>query len=143
MTIGTVVSLLLRLGLGILFLYAGVVKMIDLQGFAIDIANYRMIPDSLVSLIAATVPGIEIACGATLLLPRTVRASAWLILIMLAFFTVAVAQALARGISIECGCFGSSRDPVTMLTLARDVALLTGAALLIWLTGEKRTLASR
>ncbi len=132
-----IVSLLLRVGLGALFLYAGVLKMLDVQGFATDIANYRAAPSFLVPLMAATLPGIEMACGVCLLVPRTLRAAAWLTAVMLAGFTLAVAQALARDINIECGCFGSLRDPVTVLTLARDVALLGCAALLIWLIRDK------
>ena len=77
-----IVLLLLRVGFGALFLYAGVVKLLDVQGFATDIANYRAAPSFLVPLMAATLPGVEIACGVCLLMPRTLRAAAWLTALM-------------------------------------------------------------
>jgi uncharacterized membrane protein YphA (DoxX/SURF4 family) len=137
-SLGPLVALALRLGLAALFLYAGISKMADLHGFAVDIANYRVLPEALVSLVAATTPGIEIVAGLCLLPAQTLRAAAWLIFIMLSAFTAAVAQALVRGINIECGCFGVSRDPVTTATLFRDLALLGGAALLLWLSRAPR-----
>jgi putative oxidoreductase len=107
-----------------LFLYAGFAKLVDVRGFAVDIANYRMVPSMFVAPLAAALPGIEIACGFALLAGRTARAAAALATGLLVTFTVAAAQALARDINIDCGCFGSVRAPVTMATIARDVLLV-------------------
>jgi uncharacterized membrane protein YphA (DoxX/SURF4 family) len=123
------VALALRLGLAALFLYAGAVKLADPAGFAVDIANYRVLPAWLVPPLAAMLPGVEIACGACLLWPRARRSAAWLTLALLGAFTLAVGQALARGINLECGCFGASRAPVTVATLGRDLALVAAAGL--------------
>lgn len=128
------ISWTLRAGLAGLFVYAGITKLLDVHGFALDIANYRAMPAALVPLMAAALPGVEIVCGASLLLSKTLRAAAWLTATLLGVFTLAVAQALARGISIECGCFGTARAPVTEATLLRDLALLGCAGLLLWLT---------
>ena len=132
----------LRAGLAALLVYAGITKLLDVHGFALDIANYRAVPAALVPLMAVTLPGIEIICGASLLLSKTLRAAAWLTTALLGVFTLAVAQALARGISIECGCFGSARDPVTEATLLRDLALVGCAGLLLWLTRTPPTAES-
>jgi hypothetical protein len=43
-------------------------------------------------------------------------------------FTVAVASAVGRGINISCGCFGAGSGPVTLLTVARDLALIAASA---------------
>ncbi|MEK6608127.1 MAG: MauE/DoxX family redox-associated membrane protein [Myxococcota bacterium] len=122
---------LLRLGLAAVFIYAGAAKLIDVHGFALDIANYRVLPSALVAPLSAIVPGVEIACGACLLAARTAHAAAWLTAALLAVFTAAVAQALARGINLDCGCFGASRAPVTMTTLVRDIGLLAAAGTLV------------
>ena len=125
-----IVSLLLRVGLGALFLYAGVLKLLDVQGFAVDIANYRAAPSFLVPLMAATLPGIEIVCGVCLLVPRTLRAAAWLTALILAGFTLAVAQALARDINIECGCFGTSDGThVGMFKILQNLGMLVVAVI--------------
>ena len=118
----------LRAGLAALFLYAGLSKLADIRTFAVDVANYRMLPAALVAPFAAAIPGVEVACGIGLLRVRSARAAALLATGLLASFTLAAVQALARDINIDCGCFGSVRAPVTMLTIVRDVAFLAAAA---------------
>jgi uncharacterized membrane protein YphA (DoxX/SURF4 family) len=124
---------ILRLGLALLFLYAGVAKLGDTRLFAADIANYRVLPATLVAPFAVTLPGVEIACGLGLLVAPTMRAAAVLASAMLATFTIAAAQALARDINIDCGCFGNARAPVTVLTVVRDLAVLEAALAVAWL----------
>jgi uncharacterized membrane protein YphA (DoxX/SURF4 family) len=129
-----------RTVLAALFLYAGFAKLVDVRAFAVDIANYRILPAILDAPLAATLPGIEIACGVGLLGGRTARAAATLATGLLVTFTVAAAQALARDINIDCGCFGSVRAPVTMATVGRDVllvALAIGAVVLAPTPDEK------
>jgi uncharacterized membrane protein len=117
----------LRTLLGVLFLYAGIAKLADVRTFAADIANYRMLPAVVIGPFAALVPGVEVACGLALLSARTARAGALLATGLLVAFTIAAMQALARDINIDCGCFGSVRAPVTVLTVVRDVALVAVA----------------
>lgn len=117
----------LRAVLAALFLYAGAAKFLDVRTFAVDIANYRMLPAALIAPLAAALPGIEIACGVGLLVGRTARAAAMLAIGLLVVFTLAAMQALARDINIDCGCFGSVRAPVTIATVGRDVVLVAVA----------------
>ena len=125
------ISWVLRAGLAALFLYAGVAKLADVQAFAADIANYRLVPAALIGVLAAALPGVEIACALALLVPRTARAGALLAAGLLVVFTVGAIQALARDINLDCGCFGSVRAPVTMRTIVRDVAFLASAVAVI------------
>jgi putative oxidoreductase len=122
------VGWVLRAGLAALFLYAGISKLADVRTFAVDVANYRMLPAALVAPFAAAIPGVEVACGVGLLRGRSVRAAALLATTLIAAFALAAIQALARDINIDCGCFGSVRAPVTLLTIARDAAFLAAAA---------------
>jgi uncharacterized membrane protein YphA (DoxX/SURF4 family) len=124
----------LRLGLGALFLYAGAVKLADPTQFAIEIGNYRL-GAAWAPHLAVVLPFVELALGAAVIaLPLQWRRGAALALAgLLALFTVAVAQAVGRGINVDCGCFGGASGPVTMVTVARDVALLAAAAALLWL----------
>jgi hypothetical protein len=55
---------------------------------------------------------------------------------MLVAFTTLLAVSLARGLDLDCGCFGShggtgQTDPVSPLHLLRNVALLALAALVL------------
>lgn len=122
------VHLALRIGLGAMFLYAGVVKLFDVRALAVDVANYRLLPEWSVSAFAAALPGVEMVCGVSLLAGRWLRAGSWLAVLMMVAFAAATGQALARGIDLNCGCFGSGQAPVTMATLLRDAALLGAAA---------------
>ena len=126
-------SLLLRLGLGALFVVAGVRKLTDPVQFAIEITNYRLLPQ-LAPYLAVLLPAVEIAAGAgVVLLPRAWRqASALVLSALLLAFTVAIALALSRGINIDCGCFGGNTGPISGFTVARDLALLAAAAFVLW-----------
>jgi len=122
----------LRISLGALFVLTGILKLGDPSAFAVEIHNYQLFP-SLAPVLAATLPTIELALGASLLLgPRTwLRAGALATSALLVVFTVAVGSAVARGINISCGCFGAGSSPVTLITVARDVVLLAASAALL------------
>jgi putative oxidoreductase len=126
------VLLALRLALGALFVFAGAVKVADPSAFAIEIHNYQLFP-ALAPVLAATLPAVELAIGAALLVgPRLwVRAGALAAAALLVLFTVAVGSAVARGINISCGCFGAGSGPVTWMTVIRDVALLAASAAIV------------
>ena len=62
---------------------------------------------------------------------------------LLAVFTLAIAQAVARGISIDCGCFGGASGPLTAWTLLRDGALLGAAVALLFVDQPAASTARR
>lgn len=122
-----------RVVLGALFMFAGVAKLGDPAAFALEIANYRMLPAaSIAPWLAVTLPGIEVATGAALLVgPKAwARAAALVITGLLVVFTAAVTQVVLRGINIQCGCFGGDAGPITWLTIVRDLVLLAMASAL-------------
>ena len=127
----------LRLGLGGLFVYTGVVKLADPTAFAVEIHNYQLFP-ALAPVLAAALPAVELGIGAALLAgPRPwLRAGALACAALMVVFTVAVGSAVARGINISCGCFGAGSGPVTLATVVRDVVLLAVSAALLYLTAE-------
>ncbi len=122
-----IISTAARILLGGMFVYAGTIKAMDPIALAEDIANYRMLPGELVPLMTAAMPGVEIVVGALLITGIFIRASATMAAIMLAAFTIALAQAATRGLNIECGCFGGAA-PVDGWVIGRDIVLLVGAA---------------
>jgi putative oxidoreductase len=120
--------LLLRLGLGALFLVAGALKLRDPYAFALEISNYQLFP-ALAPWLAAALPATEIVVGVALVAgPRPwVRAGALAAALLLGAFTVAATSAVVRGVNISCGCFGADSGPVTWLTVLRDVAFVAAA----------------
>ena len=122
-------SLLLRLGLGGLMVWAGQAKLHDPAAFAEEIGNYRLLP-MVAPLVSVTLPMIELFAGLALFAPRGPwrLGAALLNLGLLAMFTVAVTSTRLRGIDLSCGCFGTAQSPVTWLTVVRDLALVAWAS---------------
>jgi len=121
-----------RLIIGGLFIYAGVIKIADPLGFARDIQNYRILPPAACLFIALALPWFEALSGAFLIVGIFKRTSAWLLSFLLAGFIVLVIITMARGLDVDCGCFGSlSRkadgrlilEDAVMLFMALEVAL--------------------
>jgi uncharacterized membrane protein YphA (DoxX/SURF4 family) len=104
-----IVIALLRIVLGILFIFASIEKVVDPEAFATSIGGYRIVSAGPALLIATVLPWIELLCGFGFLFGVFVRGSALLALIMLSVFTVLVLSALWRGLDISCGCF--TREP--------------------------------
>lgn len=126
------VGLLLRLGLAGVLLLAGGLKLRAPGTFAVEIANYQLVP-ALAPYLAATLPAIEVVTGLGLLVLAAPwrRAAAAVAVALFATFTVAVGSAYLRQINVACGCFGGSGGSITALTVVRDIALLVGAVLLV------------
>jgi len=122
--------------LGALFVGASLHKIAVPGAFALDIATYDILPLAAVNLSAIVLPWVELAAGALLLAGWRVRPAALLVTGMMATFLAALAIALARGLDMSCGCFasqGAEEDPISGLTLARDLAWLALAiAVVAW-----------
>lgn len=119
-----------RLLIGAVFIWAGLAKIGDLSTFAADVHNFRMLPVALEHLVAITLPWIELVCGLALISGVRARAGAVVAFAMMLLFTVGVAQALGRGLDIECGCFGTSdATRVGWVKLAQNVGLSVASAL--------------
>jgi putative oxidoreductase len=130
---GRVVVLVLRWIVAAVFLAAAVPKVIDPATFATDIDNYRVLPDALIGPIAVGLPLIETIVGLALLTGIYARGAAIVAAGMLVAFAIAMIQAIARGIDLDCGCFGHVVEAqVGWMTVSRNV-VLTVAALVITL----------
>jgi uncharacterized membrane protein YphA (DoxX/SURF4 family) len=137
----TALLLVLRVGLGALLLYAAATKVPDVAAFAESVANYRLLPGSLVPAVSAAVIGVELVAGALLVVGRYTRAAALVASVLLVVFSAGVAQALLRGIDLRCGCFGGE-EPATWLTVLRDLAMLA-VALAVLVGAPRRALGTR
>ncbi len=125
------VDALLRLLVGGAFVLAGVLKIADPAKFAMAVANYRLFPHETLNLVAILVPPVEVAAGLFVLAGVWLRAAALVIVWMTALFLLLITSALARGLNIECGCFGTvGGRHVGLFNLGIDSLLLLFAALL-------------
>jgi putative oxidoreductase len=100
---------LLRIVLGVVFIFVSIEKIADPTAFAASISGYRLVSADPALFISTVVPWIEFLCGLGLLFGLFVRGSALLALVMLILFTAVVLSALWRGLDISCGCY--TQDP--------------------------------
>lgn len=125
-------STLLAWALGVLFIYAGVEKIIDPKQFAQSIKYFQMVPLSLVNAMALILPWWEVAAGVAILTRSWRRVGTWLILLMLIVFTIAIAAAVSRGLNISCGCFGKGSGKAGYSKLAENMGMIAATALVLW-----------
>ncbi|MDT7705308.1 MAG: hypothetical protein QOG20_915 [Pseudonocardiales bacterium] len=139
-----VVGTLARLGLAAVWLVSGTLKAVDPDQTYVAVRAYDVLPTGGVEVVAAVLPFLEIALGLLLLAGVGTRAVTVLSAALLLVFVVGVAQAWARGLSIDCGCFGGGGavapgDTAYLQELMRDTSFLVLAA---WLIVRPRTLLS-
>ncbi len=130
-----IVSLLARFGLAAVWLISGWIKAADPTQTIVAVRAYQLLPEDLVRPIANTLPFIEIALGLLLLIGLGVRLTAIASAVLLAVLIFAIAASWARGLSIDCGCFGGggAADVDSWdygIEIARDVGFI---ALAVWL----------
>jgi uncharacterized membrane protein YphA (DoxX/SURF4 family) len=127
--------------IGAVFLVAGGSKALGIQSFAVEISAYRLVPTPLAQPLAIALPLFELLIGVYLLIGFMQRWSAVAAAVLLVIFIVAMALALARGLTIECGCVGPTlgvsilRETVGPSSIVRDVLCLVLAVHLIVVPG--------
>lgn len=115
---------LCRLLLGGVFLWAGAVKAFDVTAFAGQVAAYRLLPYAWNYAVASALPYVELLAGALLLCNLRVKPAALLAALLNGLFIVVLVSVLARGLDIDCGCFGPDAGTTPLQALGRDVVLL-------------------
>ena len=124
------IFVLLRVVVGGIFVYAGAVKLSNPLEFADAIATFQLLPPQLVNMVALSLPPFEMVAGLLLVCGWKLRAAALGILVLTFVFAVALAQALVRGLPVDCGCFGSGETSGWKVwsALGRDILLMAAAA---------------
>ena len=103
-------TLLARLILGGVLLAAGGLKIGNLQKSAMSVRAYELLPIDLANFFGYVLPWIEIGMGLLLIVGAVVSIMGLLGALIMLAFVVAIAQAWARGLSIDCGCFGGGGE---------------------------------
>jgi uncharacterized membrane protein YphA (DoxX/SURF4 family) len=118
-----------RILLGGVFVVAGVLKVPDPAAAVRAVRAYQLLPEPLVAPVAFGLPVVEIAVGLALLVGVFVRTAAIAAAVLLVVYLVGVGSAWARGLQIDCGCFGKGGTVAAgrtayPLDVVRDAALL-------------------
>lgn len=136
-SIGTVA----RLGLAAVWLISGAIKVGNPNGTEASVRAYQLFPDGLASLIGAILPFLELGLGVLVLVGIGTRLVGVLSGLVLVIYIAGIAQSWARGLTIDCGCFGGGGQVAAGQThypeeILRDLGFF---ALAVWLTVRPRT----
>jgi uncharacterized membrane protein YphA (DoxX/SURF4 family) len=129
----------MRLILGVVLIAAALPKIRDPYAFSINIREYQMIGEQLGRWMAVVLPWLELVVGALLIAGVWVNAASLISGGMMVMFILAVGSAMARGLDIDCGCFGPEHaDPVGWGLILRDCAMLFMCGAVFALTLPKK-----
>jgi protein-disulfide isomerase/uncharacterized membrane protein YphA (DoxX/SURF4 family) len=131
--LGTVI----RLALGVIWIWAAWTKLREPRQFVQAVRAYDATPEWLSKAIGYGLPVIELSLAVLLILGVAVRVAAIASAALLFVFLIGLVQAAARGIKLECGCFGGGGGATVgntsyTLDILRDVGLLALAVYLVW-----------
>ena len=116
---------------GGIFVYAGVVKVLDPVQFANDIDNYKTLPWFASVRLAVYLPWLEIFCGLALIFRFLYRGGLSILTVLIAVFIGVTIAAKMRGLDITCGCFGHASKNWNFSThLVLDLLILLAAVVL-------------
>ncbi len=125
------VTLACRLLLGIVLFVAGLLKVVDLARSVQSVRLYQMLPFDVTAVVGNALPILEIAVGLALITGTFTRLAAVAGSLFMIAFIIAISSVWARGISIDCGCFGQGGEIAKEEALAsypweiaRDAGLL-------------------
>jgi uncharacterized membrane protein YphA (DoxX/SURF4 family) len=135
------IGLAARLVTGGVWIVAGLIKLPDPAGSVRAVRAYDLLPESVVPTVGLVLPLLEVVVGLCLVLGLLTRTMAVVSAVLFVAFIIGIASAWARGLEIDCGCFGgggelegaSAKYPGE---IARDVGLLLAS---LWLVVRPRS----
>ena len=134
-------GLVARLVTGGVWIVAGALKLPDPSESVRAVRAYDLLPEAVVPTVGHLLPIVEVAVGLLLVVGLLTRPAAVVSSALFVAFIVGISAAWARGLQIDCGCFGGGgfdEDATSKYPweIARDVGLL---ALSGWLVVRPRS----
>ncbi len=142
-------GLVARLGVGGVWIAAGALKVGDLTASGRSVVAYRILPYDASMFVGAVLPFLEIALGLLLVVGLATRVAAVASALLFVVYIAAIASVWARGLRIDCGCFGTGGDltgdqrPQYAGEIGRDIALLLVTGFLVVFPRTRLSLDSR
>ena len=130
-----------RLVTGGVWIWAGLLKLPHPDESVLAVRAYQLLPGDSATTVGHLLPVLELVVGGCLVLGLLTRGAAVASGLLFVAFIIGIASVWARGINIDCGCFGGGGyDPDAASKypweIARDVGLLALSAYLVW---QRRT----
>ncbi len=114
-----------RIILGMIFIAAGIPKILQPAEFAAAVYNYRILPDAAVNIVALTLPWLEVLVGGMLIVGLWMPGAVLIYTLLMISFISALGYNMARGLNIHCGCFSpTAGETINFWTIIRDIGIL-------------------
>jgi uncharacterized membrane protein YphA (DoxX/SURF4 family) len=132
------IGLFARLVVGVVDVIAGLSKYSDPAGNVRQVRAFKILPEAVVPTVGHALPTAELIIGTALILGLLTRLFAVIGALFFIAFIIGISAAWARGLEINCGCFGSHGIPANpqrqyAIDIARDIGLLLCCVwLIIW-----------
>lgn len=122
------IMIVLRIALGIIFVYASIDKILHPADFAQAVYNYQILPNALINLTALILPMLELIIGLCLISGIWQQGAIVIVNFLLIVFMASLIFNLARGLNIHCGCFtakpGTIEGNEMVWSILRDIIFL-------------------
>lgn len=135
-----------RLFVGLLFIFSGLIKANDTIGFGYKLDEYFDVfgmpfLKSLSWSLSAFICVLEIFLGAALITGYRFALSAWLLLVLIIFFTFLTGYSAIFDKVTDCGCFGDAIPLTPWQSFYKDIILLVFILVLFFLRDKVKPLA--
>jgi uncharacterized membrane protein YphA (DoxX/SURF4 family) len=133
--------LLARLIVGVVLIWAGALKVTSPAVSARAVNAFQILPYDVARYVGYALPLVELLIGLMLVFGLFTRLAAVVGGLLMVAFIIGIASAWARGLSIDCGCFGgggtiAAAQTQYPLDIMRDLGVAACAA---WLVVRPRT----
>ncbi|MDG6774451.1 MauE/DoxX family redox-associated membrane protein [Thiomicrorhabdus sp. ZW0627] len=104
-------------------------KAFDIHEFQGFVADYEVLPESLVKPVSYAIVAVEIGAVVLMLVPTLREFGLMLTIVLLSIYALSMGVNLVRGkTSIECGC-GGTPQPLSYTLILRNIVLIVFALL--------------
>ncbi len=134
-------SHLLRVGLGLAFLLAGIFKILDLEAFQKDVMSYQILLRQPAGWVALLVPVAEVLIGTFLIFGWLLAGGLSAVIGFSSAFAMLHIYTMQRNLDVKCGCFGkiSLSSPLMLVVNA----LMIGVAFWLLMDDLRRNVVEK
>ena len=119
-----IISFVIRILIGGIFLLAGLAKIADPVRFMFTLREFDLFPRVITPFLAVFLPWMELLLGLSLVLGLLYRTGALMLAFLNFLFMLAILSVISRGIVVDCGCFGLFADALKLPDMADYKAVI-------------------
>ena len=123
-------TVLIRLIVGGIFLISGLAKIADPVRFLLTLREFQLLASALESFLAVYLPWLEFLLGLCIVVGILHRTASLMIAGLNGAFIIAIGSVMARGIEVDCGCFGLLADALHLPDMADGKAIVRNLVLM-------------